>query len=445
MKSFWKLVLTALFAIGLLAACGGGDTDNGADSTVDGDDAEETADEVTEEQIGSEDAEVELEFWEFGNTGYDVLIEEYVEENPHVSINLINQDQNDLHDNLFTSLSAGSGAPDITMVEDAQIGRFLDAEDRFHNLYDLGAADVEGEFLDWVWQDAQSGEGSFQFGLPTDIGPTVMFYRTDVLEEAGFDSSPEAVSELIQTWDDFYQVALDINEATGALITDSGELVYNARRDQLTETYFTPEDEFILEENADIKASYDYVVDLYDEGVVGDIPLWTPEWFAGMDDASYAAFLGPAWIQGVIKDNSPEEGVWSMTTLPEGAGNWGGSFLTLPSENENQEEAYKFISWLTAPEQQFKAFEGYGLFPSAPAVYEMAEFQEYEDPYFGGINTAEIFAEAAESVVPSYKGASFYPVDDEIKEAIDNVAAGGDPQEEWDAMLDRVRSVLERQ
>ena len=374
-----------------------------------------------------------------------MLIEEYVEANPHVSINLINQDMNDLHDNLFTSISAGSGAPDIAMVEEAQIERFKVAEDQFYNLYDLGADQVEGDFLEWVWRSGQNGEGSFQFGLPTDIGPTVMFYRTDVFEEAGYDSSPEAVSELLSTWEDFANVAQEINDKTGALMTDAGELVYNARRDQATETYFNSDDEFILEENNQIKDAYDYVADLFDAGLVGDIPLWTPEWFAGMDDASYAVFLGPAWMQGVIKDNSPEEGIWSITTMPEGAGNWGGSYLTLPSEGENSEEAYAFIEWLTAPEQQFKAFQGYGLFPSTPAVYEMTEFQEYEDSYFGGMNTAQVFSEAAEAVIPVYKGRNYYPVDDEIKEALDNVSSGSDREDEWESMLDRVESVLERQ
>lgn len=442
MKSFWKLVLTALFATSILVACGG----DGGNSTVDstGDD-EEVVDDVTEEQIGSGDAEVELTFWEFGNTGYDVLIKEYVELNPHVSIKLLNQDMNDVHDNLFTSLSAGSGAPDIAMIEEGGIERFKVAEDRFHNLYDLGAAEVEGDFLEWVWVNGQSADGSFQFGFPTDVGPTVMFYRTDVFEAAGYDSSPEAVSELLSTWDDFAEVAQAINDATGALMTDSGELVYNARRDQATETYFNAEGEYILESNDQIREAYDYVADLFEAGLVGDIPLWTPEWFAGMDDASYAVFLGPAWLQGVIKENSPEEGVWSIVTMPEGAGNWGGSFLTLPAEGENQEEAYAFIEWLTAPDQQYKAFQGYGLFPSTPAVYEMPDFQNYEDPYFGGINTAEVFGEAAQAVKPVYKGSAYYPIGDEIYEAVDNVAAGGDPEAEWNDMLTRVQSILDRQ
>ncbi|TPE71020.1 ABC transporter substrate-binding protein [Halalkalibacterium halodurans] len=392
----------------------------------------------------SED-QVELVFWEFGNTGYDKLIAEYEEENPHVKINLQNSDMNDLHDNLFTSISAGSGAPDITMIEEAQMERYRNAEQAFHNLYEFGAENVQDQYLDWVWRRGENADGTFMFGLPTDIGPTVMYYRADVFEEAGFDSSPEAVSELVATWDDFERVADEIYEKTGKQMADGAELIYNAKRDQAKQQYFNEEDQLIIEDHEHIRDAFDYTARLLDKGVIGDIPLWTPEWFAGMGDGSYATMLAPAWMQGVIKDNEPEEGVWSISTMPEGAGNWGGSYVAIPAESEHPEEAYKFVEWLTAPEQQLKSFLDYGLFPSAPAVYEMSEFMDYEDAYFGGLKTAQIFSEAAQAVEPVYKGRNYYPIDEEIKQAIDNVAAGSEPDDEWEAAIKRIQDVLNRQ
>ncbi|MCK0471207.1 ABC transporter substrate-binding protein [Halalkalibacter sp. APA_J-10(15)] len=426
-----KVAAISLFATAILVACGG----NEDTSSNDGDNGGGTS--------GGE--EVELVFWEFGNTGYDVLIEEYVADNPHVTIDLQNSDMNDLHDNLFTSISAESGAPDITMIEEGQIERFRSAESSFVNLYDHGASDVEEEFLDWVWRNGENGDGDFLFGLPTDIGPTVMFYRTDVFEEAGFNSSPEAVSELVSTWEDYERVANEIYENTGKLMTDSAELVYNARRDQATQQYFNTDDELIMDEHPQVREAFDYTARLLEQGVIGEIPLWEPEWYAGMGNGSYATMLAPAWMQGTIKDHEPEEGIWSITTMPEGAGNWGGSYLAIPSETNHAEEAYQFIEWLTAPEQQLKAFLGYGLFPSAPAVYDMPDFLDYEDDYFGGIATAQIFSEAAQAVEPIYKGRSYYDVDGEVKEGIDNVSAGSDSQTEWDAALERIHRVLDRQ
>lgn len=439
MSKLLKVFLVGLLSVLLMTACGGEDDTSTDDTSSDDTTTEDTSDDTTDEK-----EDVTLTFWEFGNTGYDVLIEEYMEANPHVTVELQNMDQNDLHDNLFTSLSAGSGAPDVTMVEVNQLERYRDAQDRFHNLKDYGADDVEGNFLDWVWKTGENADGSFMFGLPTDIGPTVMYYRTDVFEEAGLESSPEAVGEMIQTWEDFETVAQEIYAETGKQMTDGAELIFNARRDQAPEHFFNTDDELIVEEHDYIRNAYDYTVSLIEQDLVGDIQLWTPEWFAGMGEGSYATLLGPAWMQGVIKDNA-EPGVWSITTLPEGAGNWGGSYLTVPAESEHPEEAYAFVEWMTAPEQQLKSFLDYGLFPSAPAVYEDPEFLDYTDEFFGGIKTAQVFSEAAEAVVPVYKGKGYYTVNDVLQEAVSNVNAGADPDEEWNAAIEQAKSALARQ
>ncbi|WP_218197299.1 hypothetical protein, partial [Pseudomonas sp. 2995-1] len=77
-------------------------------------------------------------------------------------------------------------------------------------------------------------------------------------------------------------------------------------------------------------------------------------------------------------------------------------------------------------------------------VYDMPEFIEYEDSYFGGIQTAVIFSEAAQAVVPVYKGRQFQPVDDEIKEAFGDVAGGSDAEEAWNSALDRIQRIADR-
>ncbi|PIB61179.1 sugar transporter, partial [Pseudomonas sp. 2995-1] len=109
-----------------------------------------------------------------------------------------------------------------------------------------------------------------------------MFYRTDVIEEAGYDSSPEAVSELLATWDDYAAFAQELHDTTGKQIADNFELIYNAKRDQAIEQYFNTDGELILEDNALLKEAYDYTVDLLEAGLVGDYDLWAGEWFAGM-------------------------------------------------------------------------------------------------------------------------------------------------------------------
>ncbi|MEI2825945.1 MAG: extracellular solute-binding protein [Dermatophilaceae bacterium] len=59
---------------------------------------------------------------------------------------------------------------------------------------------------------------------------------------------------------------------------------------------------------------------------------------------------------------------WDIAdTFPGGGGNWGGSFLTVPTQSKNPQEAKALAAWLTAPEQQIKAFKAKGTFPSQTA------------------------------------------------------------------------------
>lgn len=427
----WLLLLSFIILLFAFVACdnnNGGAEKNGGNS-------------------GKDDGEsVELIFWTFGSTGYDVLVDEYMAENPNIKIKINKSEMNDNHDNLFTSISAGSGAPDISMIEISQISKFLEAEDEFYNLMDYGAKEEAERFLDWKWAQAQNVDGSFQIGLPTDIGPTTMFYRTDVMEEAGLPTDPEELALEISTWDDYYEAAKKIKEATGKPISDTPKLMFNAIRDQQAQQYFNEDNELIMEDT--VKDAYDYTTKMIEEGLVGQNTLWTPEWTSAMDDGSYATLIGaPGWMVVNVKENAPDaSGKWSLTAIPEGAGNWGGSFLTIPKESDHPEEAFAFISWLTSAESQLKSFTNNGLFPSIPEVYEDEDFLATTDDYFSGATTAKTFAEAAKSVKTVYMGANYPIVDDELEVALTNVAVGGaDAQEEWDKAVERINAQLERQ
>ncbi|MEI0739588.1 extracellular solute-binding protein [Paenibacillus sp. JTLBN-2024] len=207
-------------------------------------------------QKGIPGEKVELTFWSLGTTNYEELGKEYTKEHPNVTIKFQNtSDQTAHHNNLTTALSAGSGAPDIFMLEIGFMERFITAEDKFYNLNELGAKDIAGNYLDWKWKQGSSKDGSFQIGLPTDIGPTVVYFRTDLAEQAGLPTDPEAFGQTIDTWDKFAATAKQFKEKTGKPFADLTDLVYNAIRDQSEgEIYFSKEDgSFIGDKNPQVK------------------------------------------------------------------------------------------------------------------------------------------------------------------------------------------------
>ncbi len=425
-KKKWLGLGLASMLVFSLAACNGNDSTSG-----DG---------------GNE--EVTLNFWAFGATNYEELAKEYEKEHPNVTIKVRSAESAEHHDALFTALSAGSGAPDIAALEVDQLDRFKEAQGRFENLYDLGAKDVQGQYLDWKWEAGANQEGDFLIGLPTDIGPKALYYRTDLFEEAGLPTEPAEVESLINSPEAFKEAGMKLKEETGKPFVDSIEMAYRAYLDASEKTYLNPDGELLLgEEGNDVKKAYDYAVELDEAGIVGKLEMWTPEWANGVNKGEFAAELGAGWLKGWMEGNAPDAvGKWRVATLPtEFAANWGGSYISIPSETDHPQEAYDFVEWLVSPDNQLQSFQSKGLFPSATSVYDMEEFKTNEDEFFGGQVTSTVFAEAAQDIDGAvFKGVKYFPVHQEVLNALHNVQEGGDPEKEWRAAIKRAEELIDR-
>lgn len=448
MKRFksWSLLLLSIIMVFTLAACGGGGGNGSSTAESPGGGGSEGTDNTKE---GTESTEkIELSFWSLGTTNYEDLAKEYTKEHPNITFKFQNtSDQTAHHNNLTTALSAGSGAPDIFQLEIAFMERFINNQDKFYNLYDLGAKDLEGNYLEWKWKQATSVDGTFQLGLPTDIGPTVVYYRTDLAEQAGLPTDPDGFSAAIDSWDKFASVAKEFTSKTGKPFADLTDLVYNGVRDQSPDQiYFNKEDgSFIGDTNPQVRKAYDFTVKGIQEGWIGNWILWSPEWQKAINDGDFGVMLGPAWIAGTIRNAKDTAGKWQIAQLPEGAGNWGGSFLTLPKEGKHSKEAYEFISWVLNKENQLKSFKDSGLFPSIPAVYSEPSFTEEKDEFFGGQVISEAYAKSAERIKPVYYGPLHDQTDTIIKNALKNVLEKkADPQKEWESAMKQIKTLVDR-
>ena len=90
--------------------------------------------------------------------------------------------------------------------------------------------------------------------------------------------------------------------------------------------------------------------------------------------------------------------------FPGGGGNWGGSYLTVPAQGAHPEEARELAAWLTAPEQQIKAFETKGNFPSQLEALDSPELTEYTNEFFNNAPIGQIFSDMSKKItVQPYK------------------------------------------
>ena len=199
--------------------------------------------------------------------------------------------------------------------------------------------------------------------------------------------------------------------------------------------YEDPESgDVIALENPRVKEMYEQVT----TAAVGDnlsahFEQWQPDWQNAFQNDGFAVMLAPGWMLGVISGNAAGVTGWDLADVfPGGAGNWGGSFLTVPSQGANVEAAKELAAWLTAPEQQIEAFQNKGTFPSQVEALESDEIKSATNEFFNNAPVGEILANRAQGVVVPFKGPQYFTVQDAINNAITQVDVNGaDVAAEW--------------
>ncbi len=424
----------------LLGACANGEEGDAAEGAADAPETEETDGEAAD---GDPDP-VTLSMWQFTGVNLDDLVSQYEDANPHVTVEIQTTEHGDHHDALFTELAAGGG-PDIAVIEVAFIQEMADQYQMWHNLYDYGAADVEGLYLDWKIEQAQNVEGDHLIGLPTDVGGLAMAYRHDLFEEAGLPTDRDEVSALwVDSWDDFIEVGVEYTEATGRGFVDNEANLWNAVVNQDPNTFFDDEGNPIYDESEHVRFAWDVVVDAIDAGIIAEVPAWSAEWEAGMSDGSFAVLTAPAWMMGYIQNVAPgTEGNWDLAEIPEAGGNWGGSHLGVPSASEHPEEAYALIEWLLSPENQLYQFTEHGQFPSIPELFDTEEVRSFENAFFNNAPVGQIYADNAERVVAQNTGPNYNAIDSEFGDGLGRIVDGLEsPEEAWESTLNNISSQL---
>ena len=422
------LAVTAL----LLAACGSEDP---APGSGDSDNGGETATEAG----GGDGEEITLTVATFNEFGYEELIQDYMDENPGIIVEHRKAaTSNEARDNLNTRLAAGSGLADVEAIEIDWLPELMQYPDLFVDLTD---PELEGRWLDWKVAQATTPDGKL-LGYGTDIGPQGICYRADLFEAAGLPTDREEVAELLEgDWEHYFDVGREFVANSDAAWYDSAGATYQGIINQV-EFAYENEDGSVkpLADNSDIRALYDNLLAAsVDDGLSAGLEQWSEDWTNAFQGDNFATTLCPGWFLGVIEGNAAGVEGWDIADVyPGGGGNWGGSFLTVPVQGEHPEEAKALAAWLTAPEQQIRAFESKGTFPSQVEALEASALLDSTNEFFNGAPTGEILANRAAAVeVTPFKGANYFAIHQTVQDAITRVDVSGtdDPDSSWEKAL----------
>nr|WP_245743858.1 ABC transporter substrate-binding protein [Lentzea fradiae] len=399
---------------------------------------------------GSEtaDGKTELTIATFNEFGYEELFKEYEAANPDVKISQRKTAQGGPHhENLFAKLEQGSGLADIEAVEEGYLSRLMAKADKFSDLGDIGPDDVTPDrWLKWKADAATTKDGKL-IGYGTDIGPLAMCYRQDLFERAGLPSSPDAVRPLFASWESYFAAGDQfVKKVPGVAWFDSASQIFNAMHNQHDVGYFNTSDELVVESNPAIRGDWDRVVAAVEKGQSAKLAAFSDEWNNAFKAGTFATRTCPSWMLGVIETQAGPEnaGKWAVAdSFPDGGGNWGGSYLTVPKQGKNATEAAKLAAWLTAPEQQIKAFQAKGTFPSQFDAIEDRTLLESVNAYFGNVKAGALYAAQVQKVkAAQYKGPADGQIQDDVfGPALQSVEQGKKPEEAWQTAVDEAKKV----
>ncbi|MFF5967227.1 ABC transporter substrate-binding protein [Streptomyces collinus] len=424
----------ASLGAGLLAGCAD-DGGNGGSGSSDGDSGGKTT----------------ISVGLFGTMGFKEagLYAEYEKLNPKIKIaeNVVERNEN-YYPALLNHLTTNSGLLDVQAVEVANIAEVTATQaDKLEDMSKAPGVD-KSKWLPWKWQQATTKDGK-TIGLGTDVGPMAICYRTDLFKKAGLPTDPAEVGKLwAGDWAKLVQVGerYKSKAPAGTFFMDSPGGLIQAILGSEKEKFYNSSGEVIYKSNPAVKAAFDMTADAAKKGLVQSQTQFQPGWNSTIANNKFAAIACPPWMLGTIKGNAKPDaaGKWAVAEAPKG-GNWGGTFLTVPKSGKNVKEAQKFVTWLTAPEQQAKLFKVQASFPSAPSTYTMPEVTGATNEMTGDQKIGPIFAEAAKAAPVQVIG----PKDQIIMQGLtDNgvilATKGKSAKEAWDSAVKTIDNKLDQ-
>ncbi|GAB2807915.1 ABC transporter substrate-binding protein [Actinocorallia aurea] len=348
----------------------------------------------------------------FGAFGYDELFTQYEAAHPGIKIEHRNEKEHEkvYVPKLLQYLETGSGAGDVVALEEGILTSLRGQADKFIDFNSYGGAELESKFIKWKYDLGKSLDGKSLMALGTDVGGLAMCYRTDLFEKAGLPTERDEVSKLWPSWADYKSTGEKFQgKVEGTKFVDGPAALYNAILSQEAPkngnyTYFDNANAYVADKNPAVRTAFDTVNGLKD--LSAGLKAFTPEWQTGFKKDSFATMACPAWMLGVIKENSGDAYAdkWDVASVPGGGGNWGGSYLAVPKQSEHPKEAAELAKFLTSPESQITAFKAVNALPTSPEALKDPQVADAKNDYFNDAPVGQIFAAGASNLQPVQLG-----------------------------------------
>jgi multiple sugar transport system substrate-binding protein len=384
-----------------------------------------------------------LRFWTMGREGEVVqqLLPEFERRNPGIRVRVQQVPWTAAHEKLLTGFAGGT-LPDLCQLGNTWISEFaaLDA------LADLGSSVaasrvvVAGDYFPGIW-DTNVIDGRLR-GIPWYVDTRLLFYRSDLLKQAGFDAPP-------RSWEDWERALAAIKKERGP---DRYAILLPLNEPEPLIALGLQQDEALLREDGRwggfsspaFRRALDFYATMFRNGwapTLGGAQIsnvWT-EFGRG----HFAFYISGPWNIGEFKRRLPAEhqNDWMTAPLPgpggPGASTAGGSSLVIFRSSRHRGAAWRLVEYLSEPSVQIRFHELTGNLPPRRTAWQDENLAR--DAY------AAAFRDQLERVKPTPQVPEWERIVNEMQLAAEQVVRGGMDVEQATRALDRrVDAILEK-
>lgn len=412
---FGKHILTKAAAVACagamlvsLGACGGGNaSSSSSDDSLSMDDVNASL---------SSDKDVSLTMWAWAKDQYQPVIKQFEAKYPHIKINfVVSPVSNDLYTKFQNAVAAKSDIPDILQVEQEAMPQFAVNKSLSNFSSDSIEKQMGALYNTAAWSNAHVADGLY--GIPTDQGPTTMFYREDILKAHNI--------EVPTTWEEYEQAGIKLHKEDPNLYLGFCDL-----NDQRWLTNFLSiadskpwkvdgvEKITFDMTNDKVKKVAEFVQRCIKEGVFEPVSTTNSEFPQALNKGRYATWIDGSWRGNLLNTQFPKlSGKWRVTTNPQFkdsgktlSASSGGSMLALTAAcpKEKRAAAVAFMNWISSNKDAVNTLvtKG-GVFSAAKSYQDDSSYADIEDPYFGGQKTNAVYFKAAKELNSEWQNLPF--------------------------------------
>lgn len=327
---------------------------------------------------------------------------------------------------LSAAISSGTG-PDVAGIEYQALPGFV-AADQLKSIDGL----VPGKVLT-AYDPEVRGQVSFagaDYALPYDAPPMVMWYRKDLLADAGV--------QVPKTWADFEKAA----RALKAVHPDSYLASFFTNEPQLAPLAWQAGSEWFHAgksswkvgiDDAASKKVADYWQRLIDEGLVKRQLGFSDEWTADLSSGAVAGWIGGSWSASGLKtrtEGAGQAGKWIAAVPPTWDGKpsaslSGGTSFAITKNSKNADAAAAFLTWLTTSPEAVRARGAVGTaYLAYPGLNDVAKAVA-PTAYYGN-DIYAVFGQSSKGLRPWAWGPSYDITGAALKNAVTSSPTLGD-------------------